>query len=335
MKGISVIICCYNSAMKLIPTLNHLAKQRALQGLPYEVIIVDNNCTDNTVTVAIQTWESLNAPFKLSIIKQAEPGLSHARQMGIEKASYEYAVLCDDDNWLCEDYLLKVYNLFEDMPEVAVIGGVGEATADKPIPSWFVKLQGFGYAVGNEGRQTGYVDSVYGAGMGLRKQVISTLLNEEFSFILSDRTGTNLLSGGDTEISILIKKSGYNIYFDSSLTFKHYLTSNRLQWNYYLRLRRSFGKASAYLQLYNLTDLSEQSLKNTNRVIQILSFIKFGFLHWKYMLFSNYLKNVKCADFAQQLSMRLTMINDKKKMQLITNHLTETSFKKRTIAVRR
>jgi glycosyltransferase involved in cell wall biosynthesis len=335
MKGVSVIICCYNSGDKLIATLKHLAIQKRVANIPFELIVVDNNCSDKTIDILTVTWRGLNLPFPLSIVQQPVPGLNYARQKGIKNAKYDYLILCDDDNWLCEDYLLKVYNLFEDMPEVAVIGGVGEATADKPIPSWFVKLQGFGYAVGNEGRQTGYVDSVYGAGMGLRKQVISTLLNEEFSFILSDRTGTNLLSGGDTEISILIKKSGYNIYFDSSLTFKHYLTSNRLQWNYYLRLRRSFGKASAYLQLYNLTDLSEQSLKNTNRVIQILSFIKFGFLHWKYMLFSNYLKNVKCADFAQQLSMRLTMINDKKKMQLITNHLTETSFKKRTIAVRR
>ncbi len=312
MKGITVIICCYNSGNKLLATLKHLAMQQLVDNIFFELIVVDNNCTDQTIDTAKATWTDLSCPFPLSVVQQPVVGLNYARQKGIENARYEYLVLCDDDNWLCEDYLFKVYHLFEAKPEIAVIGGVGEATTNTPIPAWFYTLQGFGYAVGNEGRQTGYVESVYGAGMGLRKQVISTLLNKEFSFLLSDRTGTNLSSGGDTEICILIKKAGYKIYLDSTLTFMHFLSDRRLRWAYYLKLRKSFGRSDAYLQLFYMKQSFASLLYKKTKLKQFLSLSKYAVLHFKYLLFPSLFKNAACANFIQQISMRLVLLTEKK-----------------------
>lgn len=321
MKGISVIICCYNSGGKLIPTLHHLAKQQSMTGIPYELIIIDNNCTDNTIEIVTTNWKTQEEIFPLTIVQQPKPGLSYAREKGIETARYDYIVLCDDDNWLCDDYLLKVFQLMEAKPETALVGGIGEVVADIPIPGWFKALNGFGYAVGDEGRKTGYVDSLYGAGMGIRKPVFDQLKNGGFTFILPDRMGKNLSSGGDIELCLLVKKAGYKIYFDSSLLFKHFLSSDRLQWPYYLQLRKSFGKATAYLHLYDAVNSGNQLISKRNRARQFFLFIKYSFINFRYSLFPSLFQNVACANFVQQRSMQLTCLLENKKITAAARHM--------------
>ena len=292
----------------MIPTLQHLAEQKSSVGINFEVIIVDNNCTDNTIEIGLYTWAGLNSPFPLTVAVEPMAGLNYARKKGASVASYEYIVMCDDDNWLCEDYLSGIYKLFEAMPGVALIGGVGDAVSDVQLPKWFLDVKGFGYAVGNEGRKTGYVDSVYGAGMAFRKPVFLSLTEDNDSFILSDRKGKNLSSGGDTEISMLVKDAGYKIYLDTSLTFKHFLTNKRLQWNYYLNLRRSFGRANALLQLNRKGMAANNHHEKKNKIRQFLSLIKFGAFHSKYLLFPGKFKNEACAEFMQEMSRRINIL---------------------------
>src|SRR6185437_11337360 len=101
--GISVIICCYNSATRITPTLQHLFNQKGISLSSWEIIVVDNASTDNTCEKAIEIWESFG-PGKpdFKVISEPTPGLSAARQKGINEALYDYVLFCDDDNWLDE-----------------------------------------------------------------------------------------------------------------------------------------------------------------------------------------------------------------------------------------
>lgn len=330
MIGVSVIICCYNSAKKIALTLEHLAKQKVLPYIAFEIILVDNNCSDTTIKIAEETWTLLGRPFSLITITEVKPGLSFARKSGIQKSKYEYVILCDDDNWLCENYLQNVYSLFESMPDVSVIGGVGIPVADIPFPEWFIQMKGFGYAVGSEGRITGLVDAVYGAGMCLRKSTVQALLANDFCFTLTDRKGISLSSGGDVEICVLLKNAGHKIYLDTSLTFKHFLNKERLTWSYYLKLRRAFGKASAYLLLYS------ESFKQVPPVYkfnfrEIGSILKFGFRNRTYIIFPNRYKNIFCADAVQHMHLRMTCLFEKKQMNAVINLIKKNKKGKTTI----
>lgn len=55
-RGVSVVICCYNSTSRLEATLSHLARQRITQQLDWEVIIVDNGSDDATAELAYRLW---------------------------------------------------------------------------------------------------------------------------------------------------------------------------------------------------------------------------------------------------------------------------------------
>src|SRR5271157_1514000 len=39
--GVSVVVCCHNSAQLLPATLAHLKAQRGCEGIPWEVVLVD------------------------------------------------------------------------------------------------------------------------------------------------------------------------------------------------------------------------------------------------------------------------------------------------------
>ena len=82
-RGVSVIICCYNSAWIIQRTLESLKTQRFRFSIPYEIVLVDNKCTDNTVAIAEDTMENGEIDFK--IVRENKPGLANARRKGIKE----------------------------------------------------------------------------------------------------------------------------------------------------------------------------------------------------------------------------------------------------------
>ncbi len=247
--GISVIICCYNSEKKIEQTLLHLAKQSPQPTTSAEVVLVDNNSTDQTVAIAKAIWDRVNVPMPLVVVYEPIAGLSNARKAGIEHSQYDYIIFCDDDNWLDENYLETVIGYFNNDPSIAIIGGTGQAVFEHQKPWWFDRFC-HGYAVGKQLPEEGYLNSVYGAGMAIRKDVLISKSFNALPLLLSDRKGTELSSGGDSEICLRIRLLGYKILYSEKLGFKHFLTDNRLTWPYLKKLHLGFAHASIFLGLY-------------------------------------------------------------------------------------
>ena len=122
-RGVSIIICCYNSALRLPETLKHLALQQTTAS--WEVIVVNNNSTDATSQVANEEWDKSGVPAIFRIVEEPTPGLAAARNKGIVEAKYDYLIYCDDDNWLSPNYVADVYELFEKDSTIGIIGGNG------------------------------------------------------------------------------------------------------------------------------------------------------------------------------------------------------------------
>jgi glycosyltransferase involved in cell wall biosynthesis len=254
-KGISVVICCYNSAKKLPDTLKYLSEQVVNQ-IAWEVIIIDNASTDETAEIAIQTWSQFNKNISFRVITENTPGLSAARYCGIKNAKYEYIIFCDDDNWLSPDYLSIVYQNFQLLPNVGTMGGRSEAVFEIDPPKWLIPYLS-AYAVGKQARSSGIINYrrfVWGAGMAVKNSLISAIYQQGFQSILTDRKGKALNSGGDGEICEVIMQAGYHLYYDENLFFQHFITKDRVSWSYLCRLYRGFGKSHWPLSLYKYVE---------------------------------------------------------------------------------
>lgn len=287
---ISVIICCYNSQSRLPETLRHLAFQKVPSDFLWEVVLVDNNSIDDTATIAQNIWKELGAPVELSLVQEKTPGLSHARKKGVIEAKGEIIVFCDDDNWFNPNYLKVVCGIFDEQKNVMIIGGTGiEKTDSDKFPAWFSHVKQR-YAVGSYSNTSGYVDSVYGAGMALKKNIADIIFNHNYSFKLKDRTGNSLSSGGDTEICYITRLLGFKIWWQVNNSFIHFIPQSRLSKRYAISLVSEAGNTKfrliGLMSLIHGDNISKSTFNQLKRDIRKLFFsIRFLFRPTNYTLF--------------------------------------------------
>ncbi|MFC0514580.1 glycosyltransferase [Mucilaginibacter angelicae] len=250
--GLSVIICCYNSACRLPATLKHLAGQQLSAGTAWEVIVVDNASTDETAETAKAEWEKYGIPgVSFQVVAEEKPGLSHAREKGIRASVFRLVVFCDDDNWLSEDYLQIAYTAMSGDPAIAAVGGQSTAAADIPLPDWFEASKN-NYAVGRQAEQSGDISwrkHLWGSGLVIRKDLYNKAFSN-FPSMLTGRNGKVLSSGEDSEICMRFLLMGYRLHYLEALTFKHFIAADRLRCDYNTKLMEGFIRAHEVLRIY-------------------------------------------------------------------------------------
>ncbi len=253
MGGISVILCCYNSSKRLPKTLKYLANQKVSKNLNWELVLVNNNSSDNTSIVAQKLWENYDTDVPLNIVDESKAGLSFARDKGIKTAKFDILLFCDDDNWLDSNYIDNVFDKFKKHPNLGAVGGWCDAVFEGEKPEWFDLFSG-NFAVGRPMEKSGFLEKpnsyLYGAGMALSRQAYKHLVKKGFKNILTDRKGKQLSSGGDVELIYALRLIGYDVYFDDELHFYHYMPDQRMSWEYLNRLRESMYWSNFVLGIY-------------------------------------------------------------------------------------
>ena len=108
----SVVIPLYNKEKQIAVTLQSVFAQTCAD---YEIIVIDDGSTDGSPAVV----ESLHDP-RIRLIRQANAGVSAARNLGIAEARGEYIALLDaDDEWR-PDYLATIAALIRKYPQCDV-----------------------------------------------------------------------------------------------------------------------------------------------------------------------------------------------------------------------
>lgn len=263
--GVSVIICCYNSAARLGETLQALAGQRFRQPVNWEIVLVDNASTDNTAVIAESIWASMGKVAPIRIVEEPEPGLIHARNKGIRTASYSIVLFCDDDNRLSAGYVEGMFRLLEEDADLGACGGMGIPAFGADKPAWFDEYQE-AYAVGPQtlNEENGRILNLYGAGLAVKKTALERLEKTGFVSIMTGRTGASLSSSEDTELTYALVLMGYRLHYAPGLTFLHFLPRRRLTLGYVKKLFISFGKDGPVRNLY----YSYISTRRTHRLIR-------------------------------------------------------------------
>ena len=110
MKTLSIIIVNYNSGEELIVCIKSI--RRYLTNVSYEIIVVDNNSTDNSR----ELLKEFSAEIK-TIILETNTGFSSANNYGVDKSTGEYLLLLNPDTILIDSTLkemIKFLNLYPD-----------------------------------------------------------------------------------------------------------------------------------------------------------------------------------------------------------------------------
>ena len=129
---ITVVIPTYNRAVYLDKCLDSLHRQ-TIDARLFEVIVVNNNCTDNTDSMVRKHMEH-NDNFFLE--HEKEIGISNAKNKGISCSKGEYLVFFDDDAFAKEDWLEIARNIIIDKHPLVFAGRV-RAHHPTPPPSWY------------------------------------------------------------------------------------------------------------------------------------------------------------------------------------------------------
>lgn len=248
--GVSIIICTYNGSKRIKPALDAIEMQDV--GFPIELVIVNNGSIDSTSELVISCLQASKLDWKL--VSEKTPGLVNARWKGISEARYEYLVFCDDDNYLATDYCQIGLEIFLKNPEIGIIGGVGIAGMTMKKPDWFENFS-HTYAIGDLGKKSGiqtYLSYHYGAGIFFRREVLLQLKNKGFKSVLTGRTKTVLSAGEDVELCYAVQLLGYKLYFEDRLRFVHRIENHRLDWQYYLKLKKGISSNFPILDSYKI-----------------------------------------------------------------------------------
>lgn len=129
---ISVVICTYNRADLLAAALQTLCDQSQVE-TSYEVIIVDNNSSDETPMVG-QDFAARYPYVRYCV--ETQQGLSHARNRGWQAAKGEYVAYIDDDCKAPSHWLQTAAEIIRTVAPL-VFGGPYFATYNRSKPAWF------------------------------------------------------------------------------------------------------------------------------------------------------------------------------------------------------
>jgi glycosyltransferase involved in cell wall biosynthesis len=257
--GISIVICTYNGTSRLSNTLKALAELDVTSVPSVELLLVDNASTDNTTSFVQSHWETLGTPYPLTILQETNPGKINAQNLALSQIKHSYALICDDDNALFPDYLLKGYELLTSHSQIGALGGRGIVQSEVPIPDWFESMA-YMYACAPQAERTGDVrptrNVIYGAGMFLNMTAYQQALQKGFTFLLPSRTGTSVVTGAeDGEICWWLRFSGFEIWYAEELKFHHQISPSRLTDEYHKKLltmfRVGYPVGKLYLRIFN------------------------------------------------------------------------------------
>ena len=260
--GVSVLICTYNGAQRLATTLEHLARQQVAPGVGWEVVLVDNNSTDDSLQVGTAWWQHHGAPVPLRTFRQSRPGKNYALDLAYDEAQYEFMCIVDDDNWLDSNYLQIGFDLLSQHKSVGLLGGRSVGAFEVPMPVWFPKVSR-SYAVGTPVLFTGNPPrplteagpiaqgALCGAGLFMRYAAWHLLKQADFQSLLNGRIGEKQLMGGeDDELCYAVKLAGFEIWYTPALCLTHFMIKNRLTREYVPRIIHSFSQTFTRLSVY-------------------------------------------------------------------------------------
>jgi glycosyltransferase involved in cell wall biosynthesis len=237
----SVVLCTFNRCQSLRKALESVAASELPESVTWEVLVVDNNSTDDTRAVAEEFCRRY--PNRFRYLFEAQQGKSHALNAGIREARGDIVAFVDDDVTVEPTWL---QNLTAPLYESEWAGSGGRIFLDQDLspPRWLA-LSGH-YSLGgvlvlfDRGDKPGQLDwAPYGTNMAFRKAMFEKY--GSFRTDLGPMPGSEI-RGEDTEFGRRLMVAGERLRYEPRAIVYHCVPEKRLRKQYFLDWYFDFGR---------------------------------------------------------------------------------------------
>src|SRR6056297_436752 len=239
---VSFIICTFNRADYLRDSLQSL--MRSASDLPVEVLVVDNNSTDSTPAVCLESEAAAKEKhLRFKYVRETRQGLSFARNRGIREASAPIVIFLDDDISVPDSFADAWIRFFLSFPEAKAAGGKIHVQFDDPRPKWMssylLPLLGH-HDFGDSIKPYNSKEYPFGGNMAFKKNLF-----EEIGYFNTElgRIGSDLKASEEKELFQRIKKNNGPIYYVPDAFLYHRVNASRLTKEYIRRQAIGLGQS--------------------------------------------------------------------------------------------
>jgi glycosyltransferase involved in cell wall biosynthesis len=236
---ISIIICTYNREKYIYNILQSLA-QNDLSSDLFEIVLINNNCTDQTKEKCI-AFQKEYPHINFRYFIETKQGLSYARNRGIREAKGDLLIYVDDDALVNKEFLSSYFELFNKEPNVWAAGGPIIPIYETEPPKWmsfFTQEMITGYLY--QGEKIGKFKRRYpgGGNAAYRKEVFDKTgcFNVELG-----RKKDNLAGAEEKDIFDKMNTLGMKFLYHPKAILYHIIPEIKTTNHYFNRLSLSIG----------------------------------------------------------------------------------------------
>jgi glycosyltransferase involved in cell wall biosynthesis len=263
--SVTILICTYNRAPLLHETLATMQEMEAPDNCDVDIIVVDNNSTDDTARVV--SHASKHARFPITLLQERQQGKSFALNTGLAAATGDVLALTDDDVLPAPDWLARIVNAFREQEVMFVFGKVLPRWSCTPPPELLtvpaqdiwgpLAIVDYGdeparYEASNTGQRL-----PIGANLSFMRSALVAIGGWRTDL---GKVNNTLISGEDHEIFLRLRRHGlYSGYYDPQMSVRHYVPESRLTRQYFRRWFYWSGKTHALMlsDLYPELNMAE------------------------------------------------------------------------------
>ncbi len=233
--GVSVLVPMWNESATIADTLDSVIAMKNKYNGDFEIIVIDNNSTDNGPQI-ISNYEKKYNYIKL-IYEKEKQGKSFAVNKGIKEAKYELIVTIDADSFPYANSLEYMVGYFDDPKTGAVVSKLRVRNPRNILE----KFQNIEYFYSNfYVLSLDYLDSIFVA-RGPLSIFRKSILQDIDGFVDAKVTPTE-----DMEVTFRVRKAGYNIRV-SKKAFVETKVMPTLRTLYKQRMRWNTGTIKTFL----------------------------------------------------------------------------------------
>lgn len=291
MPFVTVAICTWNRAVLLDRVLTHLETLRVPPGVDWEVLVVNNNSTDDTDAVVAAHAGRL--PVRRAFEPQA--GIALARNRAVAEARGDVIAWTDDDAFPEPDWIEKALAALDRFDADMVFGKVEPLWEAGRPPPWFNdKYRGM-FALIDLGGPARRVTEPHVVGFNVNMAFRRSILDKIGGYRTDIGRG-RMAGGEDIDLFQRAHRAGVSVAYEPAAVVRHFIPASRSTKAFYRRY--TWGGSPNHLML----------LRDESRQVPQLFGLPRYFLRQQWGYLRGYVRAVARADAAEAFYCELKLL---------------------------